>query len=184
MPDPDLVADMYASASDRLQAAGFVHYEISNWARKRTDGNGASTYAACRHNLQYWRNRPYLGFGAGAHGCAAGWRYSNVRSPKAYIHRICQGLGYDYPVSPAVVERRVLTRAGEMNETMMLGLRLLEEGIDDDEFRVRYGILIDEAFPKPVQRLLQDGLVRREGGRLRLTPRAHFIANQVFCMFV
>jgi oxygen-independent coproporphyrinogen-3 oxidase len=183
-PDPDLAADMYAWATDKLEASGFVHYEISNWARGGPAMDEVGGYAACRHNLQYWRNRAYLGFGAGAHGCAAGWRYANVRSPRAYIRRLTQGVGFDFPFSPAVVERRLVPPTIAMNETMMLGLRLVDEGVSETGFRMQYGVSVDEAFGRPMERLEEDGLIQRQGGRLKLTRRAYFIANQVFCMFV
>ena len=67
-PDPDLAAEMYEWASDRLEYDGYAQYEISNWAKNSLAGD----MLACRHNLQYWRNLPYLGFGAGAHGYAGG----------------------------------------------------------------------------------------------------------------
>lgn len=183
-PDPDLAADMYTWACEVLEDAGFVHYEISNWARRRSPSDGGRSDAACRHNLQYWRNLPYLGFGAGAHGCAGGRRYANVRSPRAYIRRVSQGIDFDYPVSPAGVEQRRIPSAVEKNETMMLGLRLLDEGVDEAVFAARFGIGVREAFASPLARLERDGLIRREDGRVRLTERAYFIANQVFCMFV
>ena len=96
-PDDDLAADMYELASERLGAAGYAQYEISNWAR--------SGYAS-RHNLQYWLNLPYLGFGPGAHGFAGGVRYSVVLSPARYIKALAGGgrSGYRFPVSPAVAE--------------------------------------------------------------------------------
>jgi oxygen-independent coproporphyrinogen-3 oxidase len=94
-PDSDLAADMYEWASDRLVALGFCQYEISNWAALRGE---KSEVRACRHNLQYWRNLPYLGLGAGAHGYAAGWRYSIVRSPRGYVERIEAAVGRDGPV--------------------------------------------------------------------------------------
>jgi oxygen-independent coproporphyrinogen-3 oxidase len=96
-PEEDTAADMYELAEEKLAAAGYRHYEISNWAK---DGDGqteseivGSTDAgksrfpkfACKHNLRYWLNLPYLGLGAGAHGCAAGRRYANVSSVEKYI---------------------------------------------------------------------------------------------------
>ncbi|HRE25055.1 MAG TPA: radical SAM family heme chaperone HemW, partial [Anaerolineales bacterium] len=78
LPDPDVAADMYLLADELLVRNGFEQYEISNWSRPGR---------ACRHNLQYWRNEPYLGFGAGAHGYAQGQRYANVLAPTAYIER-------------------------------------------------------------------------------------------------
>ncbi|HRQ13750.1 MAG TPA: radical SAM family heme chaperone HemW [Promineifilum sp.] len=78
-PDPDTAADQYEAACHALAAAGYGHYEISNWARPGRE---------CRHNIVYWRNRPYLGLGAGAHGMAGGYRYQVVRQPRTYIKRI------------------------------------------------------------------------------------------------
>ncbi len=78
-PDPDTAADQYEAACRAMAGAGFDHYEISNWARPGRE---------CRHNLVYWRNEPYLGLGAGAHGLAGGYRYQVVRLPRAYIKRI------------------------------------------------------------------------------------------------
>jgi oxygen-independent coproporphyrinogen-3 oxidase len=71
-----------------------------------------------------------------------------------------------------------------MNETMMLGLRLVEEGVSEAAFRAQFGISVDEVFGRPIDRLQADGLLQRQAGRLKLTRRARFIANQVFCMFV
>jgi len=78
-PDPDTAADQYEAACHALAAAGYGHYEISNWAKPGRE---------CRHNIVYWRNRPYLGLGAGAHGMAGGYRYQVVRQPRTYIKRI------------------------------------------------------------------------------------------------
>jgi oxygen-independent coproporphyrinogen-3 oxidase len=78
-PDPDTAADQYELAGRELAAAGFGHYEISNWARPGRE---------CRHNVVYWRNEPYLGLGAGAHGLAGGYRYQVVRQPRAYVRRM------------------------------------------------------------------------------------------------
>ena len=78
-PDPDTAADQYEAACHALAAAGYGHYEISNRARPGRE---------CRHNVVYWRNEPYLGLGAGAHGMAAGYRYQVVRQPRTYIRRI------------------------------------------------------------------------------------------------
>jgi oxygen-independent coproporphyrinogen-3 oxidase len=78
-PDPDVAADQYELACGELARAGFGHYEISNWALPGRE---------CRHNIVYWRNEPYLGLGAGAHGMAGGYRYQVVRQPRGYIRRI------------------------------------------------------------------------------------------------
>ncbi len=128
--DDDLAADMYEYAEERLDAAGFGHYEISNWAR--SDVNGS--IFACRHNLQYWRNLPYLGFGAGAHGYAGGFRTANVLGIEPYIHRCLEGAGRDYPLTPATASASPIDRWTEMQETMMVGLRLTQEGVSARKF--------------------------------------------------
>ncbi len=79
MPDPDLAADMYALAEQRLGDVGYRHYEISNWA---LDGKLGM------HNVVYWRNEPYLGVGPGAHSSLAGHRFSNLKPPREYVRRL------------------------------------------------------------------------------------------------
>src|SRR5215207_6783130 len=93
LPDPDLAAEMYEWASETFEAAGYVQYEISNWAKPGHQ---------CRHNLQYWRGRPYLAFGAGAHGYANGYRYSNILRIKTYIERLANPpiTSYQFPITP------------------------------------------------------------------------------------
>jgi oxygen-independent coproporphyrinogen-3 oxidase len=81
-PDPELAADMYDLARDRLAGGGYEHYEISNWAR---------VGYASQHNRHYWLNRPYLGFGAGAHGYGAGLRYWNISPVPDYIEAVLNG---------------------------------------------------------------------------------------------
>ncbi len=210
MPDPDLAAEMYEWAGSYLEAHGYRQYEISNWARSKDEGGRikdeiSSPSFACNHNLQTWRNRPYLGFGAGAHGYVGGVRYSNVMRIKTYVERlhpnnlIPDHLIPAFPLSPATVNHHRLSRWEEMQETMMLGLRLVGEGVSDAAFRQRFGLGIAEAFPKEVDELLRLGLVewvdstltpcpspggRGDGVRLRLTPHARLVANQVFMRFV
>ncbi len=83
-PDPDLAADMYDYACNKLSEAGYSQYEISNWALFNQNGNLFS----CHHNLQYWRNLPYIGIGAGAHGYINQIRTENVSKPGEYINRL------------------------------------------------------------------------------------------------
>lgn len=87
LPDPDLAADMYETTIEELALKDFVHYEISNWAKRDPEGN----VIASRHNQQYWLNLPYLGLGAGAHGFAENVRTRNVLAPQAYINRCLKG---------------------------------------------------------------------------------------------
>ena len=175
LPDSDLAADMYVWASEFLAQNGYIQYEISNWAKAGR---------ACRHNLQYWRNLPYFGFGAGAHGYIDRIRYANVLSIPAYLRRLQK------PSSrfPAAVSRKEISRREAMQETMMLGLRLTEEGVAEDAFAARYGETMSAVFSAEIEELLALGLVEWAGEpkkrRLRLSPHAYFLSNQVFRRFV
>ena len=180
VPDDDLAATMYAWADERLARAGYRQYEISNWARPGY---------ACRHNLQYWRNAPYLGLGAGAHGWIAGVRTVNVRAPEAYIRRLAEAQQpLPFPRTPATVSMHPVSRQEEMEETMMMGLRLTEEGVPREQFRQRFGVDLAVAFAGPIRRLTNLGLLTwaqgPAGEALRLTPQARLVGNVVFREFL
>jgi oxygen-independent coproporphyrinogen III oxidase len=183
-PDGDLAADMYDWAEQRLEEAGFTHYEISNWARRSSNGG----YLACRHNLTYWRNQPYLGFGAGAHGYAAGVRTANVLAIPVYIRRLHAGAAVArYPVGPATVSFERIDRWTEMQETMMVGLRLVDEGVSAGSFEQRFGESLRRAFGAQIDQLITKGLLEWSGPNeelLRLSQRGHLLGNQVFMEFV
>lgn len=184
-PDPDLAAEMYEWASDYLAEHGFKQYEISNWAACR---NGR--WLECRHNLQYWRNKPYLGFGAGAHGYAAGVRTANVLAPETYIKRMTKkdvNNEKKFPITPAMQTFTTPDRYTEIGETMMMGLRLVEEGISEVNFQERFGQSILEIFGPQIERLNCAGLVEwndQNGRRLRLSQRGRLLGNQVFVEFI
>lgn len=175
MPDPDLAADMYLLADELFARNGFEQYEISNWSRP---GH------ACRHNLQYWRNLPYLGFGAGAHGYAASERYSNVLAPGAYIERLAAPAPGAFPVSPALQQTTHVDRDDEIGETMMMGLRLTTEGVSLEGFAARFGQALPDKFPREIKRLTTRGLIEISDGRLRLTRSGRLLGNQVFQEFL
>lgn len=181
MPDDDLAADMYDYASERLAQAGFQQYEISNWARVK-DGQ----LAACRHNLQYWRNLPYLGLGAGAHGYHSGYRLVNVAAIPAYIER-CRTMPTEpFPISPATIQAQPIDRWTEIQETMMTGLRLTDEGVPGQVFQDRFGVSLESVFGPDIDRLIQQGLLEwgSDPQALRLTNRGHLLGNAVFRQFV
>lgn len=167
-PDDDLAAEMYEWACAHLRQAGYIHYELSNWAR--------SEAWMCQHNLTYWHNEPYLGFGAGAASWWAGRRWTNVRHPEEYIQRLRQGL-------PVVEETEEIPRELEMGETMMMGLRLIA-GVTDERFRARFGVGLEEAFGDELRRLQRAGLLEWDGKVVRLTPRGYLLGNQVFQAFL
>ncbi len=163
MPDDDTAADMYAMAEETLAAAGYVHYEISNWARPGMES---------RHNLTYWYNEPYLGFGAGAHSSFAGKRYWNVLSPVEYIGRVERGEG-------VVAGSEEIDRDLEMAETMILGLRL-GEGVEFERFERRFGEDARARYAAPLHEVSELGLVEMDDARVWLTPRGRLLSNEVF----
>lgn len=199
-PDPDLAAEMYEWLSEYLEASGYHQYEISNWAKdlassgaeRRRDVDDYPSFA-CRHNLQYWRGLPYLAFGAGAHGYANGYRYSNVLRIKTYIDRLNQlpGTNYKFPLTPATVNHHKQSMADDMSEFMMTGLRLTREGVRESEFQMRFGESMRDIFGKEIDELLKLGLIESRTSEvletseiLRLTKRGRLLGNQVFMRFV
>ncbi len=180
--DDDQAADCYEMAMDQLASAGYEQYEISNWALSRT-GNLLS----CDHNLQYWHNDPYLGFGAGAHGYSQGMRTANVCGIDAYIARIKDGAPQPYPLSPANENRLAIDKAARLQEGLMVGLRLTKEGIARSQYIDQYHIDIYQKYPSQIDGLIQTGLLEWVGGekeQLRLTRRGRLLGNQVFMQFV
>ncbi len=176
--DDDAAADMYEWASERLAAAGFRQYELSNWARPGY---------ACRHNLQYWRSQPYLGLGAGAHGWVAGQRTVNVRAPAAYIARLTRPPAAPpkpFPWTPATVHLRRLSTTEALGEYMMMALRLTQEGADWRVVRQRFGVEPTRVFASALRRCTQAGLLEPTRHGVRLTPRGRLLANRVFAAFL
>jgi oxygen-independent coproporphyrinogen-3 oxidase len=188
-PDSDLAADMYEAAAERLSTTGFIQYEISNWAKSKTDGQ----YHACIHNLQYWRNLSYLGVGAGAHGYVDHFRTVNVASPLSYIERLKRNnplIDFDrdqFNGTPVTVQCIPVDMDAEIGETMMMGLRLVQEGVSASEFHQRFGMSLRDRFENPIHKLISLGLlewVETPALRLRLTVKGHLLGNQVFMEFV
>jgi oxygen-independent coproporphyrinogen-3 oxidase len=167
--DDDLAADMYETAVELLAAAGWSHYEISNWS--------ATPALASRHNAVYWRNGDYAGLGAGAHGHVAGTRTMNQPSPRRYCERLAAG------DSPVTNSESIAARTA-MGETMMLGLRLLEAGVSATAFEARHGIALREQFAPVLPRLESLGLIAWADGAVRLTARGALLANAVSAEFL
>jgi putative oxygen-independent coproporphyrinogen III oxidase len=158
MPDDDDLADKYLLADDRLGAAGFEWYEVSNWA------TGAESESA--HNRLYWTGADWWGIGPGAHSHVAGTRWWNVRHPAAYAERLDAGL------SPAQA-REVLDPAARQRERVLL------------EIRLRSGLpieVLDDRGRRAAEAAVVDGLLEREalhGGRAVLTRRGRLLADAV-----
>jgi putative oxygen-independent coproporphyrinogen III oxidase len=148
-PSDDVAADRYVIADELLSSAGLEWYEVSNWARPGGE---------CRHNLAYWRNADWWGFGPGAHSHIGGTRWWNVRHPSAYATRIDAG------ESPAQA-REELTDADQKLERVLLGIRL-KKGLD--------GIPDDLSAP-----LVSEGLLEQHNNTLVLTQHGRLLADLV-----
>ncbi len=169
IPDDDEAADLYEDAIAILDEAGWDHYEIANWART------PDRYS--RHNAIYWQHGDYLGIGAGAFGTIGGRRVMNHLLPERYITELEQGA---LPHS----NTEVLDEATALGETMMLGLRLLDDGIDAEAFAARHGVGLFEVFTEPIARMEGVGLLQRTPRGVRLTRRGMMLANDVAAEFL
>jgi oxygen-independent coproporphyrinogen III oxidase len=171
-PDDDLAADMYELATDTLEAAGYEQYEISNWAKPGYE---------CRHNLQYWRNLPYPGFGPGAHGYADGVRYATLLSPQRYIRAMkAADETYVFPRTPATDQFNVLDREGEIADTLLMGLRLTQEGISRATFKARFGEDLLDIHGDLVERFEKLGLLYVDEHVVRITRQGRLLSNMIF----
>jgi oxygen-independent coproporphyrinogen-3 oxidase len=163
---------MYNMATEILGDAGYQQYEISNWAKPGF---------RCRHNLQYWWNLPYLGLGPGAHGYAGGVRYVNLLFPPEYI-RVMQNadLRYEFPRTPVTAEAVLVDRDDEIAETLIMGLRLTQEGIRRVDFAHRFGVDLLEIHGKTLERFIHHGLLHVDNQVVRLTQQGRFLSNVIF----
>jgi oxygen-independent coproporphyrinogen-3 oxidase len=168
VPDDDAVADMYEAALPLLKQAGYVHYEVSSWARPAH---------ASRHNLVYWRNEAYLGFGAGAHAYVAGRRSWNVKPIDGYLRRVARR------EDPTEGEE-TLAREAQIGETAALALRLRQEGIDGRRFRERFGVEPGERWGDVLRDLEGSGLLRVAPERITLTDRGLLVSNAIAARFL
>ncbi len=184
LQDEDLEAEMFETAIRMLDNAGYIHYEISNWAKSDSKQN-----FRCIHNLQYWMNLPYLGVGVGAHGYIGNVRTENVHRIEDYISRFrnCENLELKHPETKATLLASEVDLQTQMRDFMWLGLRLVNEGVSVDRFFQTYGLSMVEVFEAEIEELLNLVLVRwTDDGqhRLTLTQRGLMLANQVFMRFV
>ena len=159
VPTEDAMAASYDLACEQLAAAGYEHYEISNWALPGFRS---------RHNSKYWRRESYLGFGAGAHSFDGRRRWANAHDPAQYVAAIEKGV---LPLD----QREEITASQALGEEMFLGLRQLE-GVDLEKIERQYRTPLG---PR-VEPLLARGLLERDGARVRLAPASLTVSNEVF----
>lgn len=167
LPSEDEELEMYQWTRSFLREKGYMQYEISNFARPGRES---------RHNLTYWLNEEYYGFGTGAHGYVDRVRYANVKGIKEYIYQIRNGF---LPVE----ESCVVSIREDMENFMILGLRLLQ-GVKRSRFLQRYGVEAGEIFATALKNLQQKNLLAVEKDWIRLTEQGLLFGNHVFASFL
>jgi coproporphyrinogen III oxidase-like Fe-S oxidoreductase len=158
-PDDDVLAHRYELVDERLSAAGFDWYEVSNWSRAG---------GQCRHNLGYWDGGQWWGAGPGAHSYIGTTRWWNVKHPNAYA-QILDG------ASLPVAGFEQLDAQQRHTEDVMLGIRL-RQGLSLD--------LLDDAERERAAVAVDDGLLTRDGQRLVLTDRGRLLADGIVRMLL
>jgi oxygen-independent coproporphyrinogen-3 oxidase len=175
-PDDD-AAEMYLGAMERLDRAGYEQYEISNVARPgRTS----------RHNLKYWQDGEWRGFGCGAHSTRSGVRWKNISSTSEYIAAVHGGGQSPSPFAlrrPGLeVDRRELSGQERLEDALFTGLRLAA-GIDLDAMKSRYGVDVWEQYGSELQPFVDEGLLIYDS-RLRLTRTGMLLAHEIMTVFI
>lgn len=174
LPDEETENNIYRFTRSCLEDQGYLRYEISNYAKPGHE---------CRHNIGYWREVPYLGLGLGSSSYIGGTRFSNERDLDAYLH-----LDFDEDgggPAQALLRGQVeeLTREDRMEEFMFLGLRMLK-GVSEIDFVALFGIKIDTVYGPAIERLIANGLLKREGVWISLTEWGMDVSNFVLSEFL
>ncbi len=165
--DEEVAASMYETAIELTAEAGYEQYEISNFALPGKE---------CRHNLIYWHNEEYLGFGVSAASYVDGVRWSNVKDRDGYVRAASGGC-----LTPGYTER--LGPRAALGEEIMLGLRLAE-GFSSSELCRKYSLDPEVVYSDTLRFFLSEGLLARQNGSIRLTPRGRLLANEVCRRFL
>jgi oxygen-independent coproporphyrinogen-3 oxidase len=165
--DEELERSMYVAAIDTLRAAGFEHYEVSNFA---LPGH------RCRHNESYWLGHSYFAVGPGAARYVNGRREMNHRSTTTYLKRVLAGQ------SP-VAESETLDPEDRAREALVFSLRRLE-GISRDDFAARTGFDLDQLVSEPLRRMTDLGLLLDDGDRVRLSQEGLFVSDAIWPHFL
>lgn len=163
----DTMAEVYEETVDVLADAGYPLYEISNFAR---DGRRS------RHNLKYWTDAPYAGFGLGAHGYVCGARRSNRKDLDGYLADAAAGKDPVNWCEPYDRDRRI-------EEALFLGLRVVE-GVDLDDLGARYDVDLESRFAVAWERGTAAGLIAWEGSRVYVTPSGRVRSNELFAELI
>ena len=171
LPTEEENAQIDAFTSEYMEKQGYERYEISNFSRPGF---------ACRHNIGYWTEVPYLGFGLGASSFFEDLRWSNTRDLSAYMNAdLNRAAGFE----AIRKDVRKLSREEEMEEFMFLGFRMVQ-GISETDFLMHFQRRVEAVYGAPLQKYVGMGLMRHEDGRYSLTPRGMDVSNQILSDFL
>ena len=158
-PTEDEECDMYYLAADLLRSYGYLHYEISNYAKSGYE---------CRHNLKYWRDAEYIGLGLAAHSYYGNKRFSNPESFSEYFA----------PDMPNYRTETVITKEDNAYEYAMMRLRL-REGFSLNDYRERFSVSFTEGKEGYIENLIGGGFLKIENGRISLTEKGFYVSNTI-----
>lgn len=167
LPDEEAERRMYELTAEKLEAAGYLQYEVSNYAKPGY---------ACRHNKGYWQRVEYLGIGTGAASLIENERYQHISDTDLYIRA-------NGKLNQIEEEKEKLDWNAQVEETMFLGLRM-KEGVNKQKFRERYHREIQEVYGEVLEKLKEEGLLREEEERICLTKRGNDLSNYVLAQFL
>ena len=166
-PTAGTIEALFLATEERLPAAGFARYEVSNWSRPAR---------ACRHNMGYWEDRPYLGFGSSSHSYYLGRRRACDLSAARYIEAVAKGEGTRTDRDDGAHETR-------LSEALVTALRLAE-GADLDAIGERYGVNLWERHGTALDALAARGWAHLEPPRVRLTATGILWSLEALAPFV
>ncbi|MBC1456540.1 radical SAM family heme chaperone HemW [Listeria newyorkensis] len=167
LPGEDAEANMYEKLMTTMENHGRKQYEISNFAKPGFES---------RHNIVYWSNEHYFGFGAGAHGYVGETRYANYGPLKKYMQPLEKN---ELPT----FQQKELTLKEKMEEEMFLGLRKVA-GVDKAHFEAKFGQALDTTFARAIDKTVEKGWLESTPESVRLTRRGRFLGNNVFQEFL
>jgi oxygen-independent coproporphyrinogen-3 oxidase len=164
LPVEEEALKMFQFAREYLDKSGLIHYEISNWCKPGFEA---------RHNLSYWKNTDYIGVGVSAASFFQKKRYTNTRDLSGYM----KTGKFTRDKAPQIFQE-------ELEETVFMNLRLLQEGLDISEINKRFGINIESYYYREISDLLKEDLISSQSNKIRLTEKAVFVSNEVFSRFI
>lgn len=164
LPQEEETVKMYSYAQEYLNKKGFTHYEISNWSK---------TNHQSKHNLAYWKNDDYIGIGVSAASYHNKARYTNTPDISEYLKE-------DFGNREYINQ----TQKEEIEETVFMGLRLLQDGLNKNTFLKRFGINFDNYYKGELERLRNRNLIIEDMESIRIKSDSIFISNEIFESFI